>query len=268
MSPRLPPRDTERVTRDAVPRQAPEEPTQPVIAKGTREDVTEQARAAVAGEIRDDVVAIAHDLKNPLSIIMMEAGLLEQRLAARSPAVQRGLEHIARNAAYVDRLISDLLDLASAEAGALSLSFERVDLARLVGDTVSRCVMLADRGRVHVDIRDVVFAHGDLNRLERVLANLVGNALKHSAADASVTVRLDIRGPRACVSVIDNGQGIAAEDARRVFQRFYRGNAGSRGYGLGLYICRRIIEAHGGRIGVQSEIGRGARFFFELPIIS
>ncbi|MGE5186868.1 MAG: sensor histidine kinase [Acidobacteriota bacterium] len=266
MSPRPPPREDERTPRpDDVVR---EETPAPHLAKGTHDDVTAQARAAMAGEIREDVVAIAHDLKNPLAIIMMEAGLLEQRLATRSPAVQRGLEHIARNAAYVDRLISDLLDLASEQAGALALQFERIDLARLVGDTVARCVSTFERGRVQVEIRDVVVVHGDGSRLERVLANLVTNALKHSPQHAAVTVRLDLRGTRAHVSVIDNGPGLPADEARRVFQRFYRGRAGSRGYGLGLYICRRIVENHGGRIGVHSDPGRGARFFFDLPAVT
>ncbi len=240
----------------------------PVIAKGTREDVAAQARAAAAGQIHDDVVSIAHDLKNPLSIIMMETSLLEQRLAARSPAVQRGLEHIARNAAYVDRLISELLDLASADAGALSLNLERVDLARLVQDALARCVGTVDAGRVHFDIRAYLYAHADPIRIERVIANLVTNALKHSAPHSAVTVRLDARGRYACISVIDNGHGLTAEEARGVFQRFRRGRHGQQhhGYGLGLYISRRIVEAHGGRIGLHSEPQRGSRFFFELPL--
>ncbi len=267
MSAKPPSREGERPSRPSEPTLVRDEPTVPIIAKGTRNDVTEEARAAVAGEIRDDIVAIAHDLKNPLSIIMMEASLLEQRLASHAPAVQRGLEHIGRNAAYVDRLISDLLDLASAEAGALQLHLERVDLARLIADTVSRCVTSFERARVQVDVRDVLFVHGDAGRLERVLANLVNNAIRHSPTNGTVTVRLDARGPRACVSVIDQGPGISSDEARRVFQRYYRGHHGGRGYGLGLYICRRIVEAHGGRIGVHSDPGRGARFFFDLVVI-
>jgi len=265
MRPKLPePRDEDE---DIGPVSVDEDAPPPVLAKGTREDVAAEARAAAAGQIHEDVVSIAHDLKNPLSIIMMETSLLEQRLAARSPAVQRGLDHIARNAAFVDRLISELLDLASADAGALSLNLERVDLARLVRDAISRCVGTPDAPRLHVDIRAYLYAQADAMRIERVIANLVTNALKHSPPQTSVTVRLDSRGSHACISVIDNGHGLTAEDARGVFQRFRRGHHGQHhGYGLGLYISRRIIEAHGGRIGLHSDPQRGSRFFFELPL--
>jgi signal transduction histidine kinase len=103
-------------------------------------------------------------------------------------------------------------------------------------------------------------------RIERVLSNLVANALKHGAP-APVTVRLEVVRRFARISVIDGGPGMTAEHAREMFER-YRHGSQSQGYGLGLYISRHIVEAHGGRIGVASAPGRGSRFYFELPISS
>src|SRR5262245_29673515 len=193
-----------------------EEPT-PVLAADTHSELIDQAREATRRATTevptDDVAALAHDLKNPLTIIMLEAVQIEQRLGARTtPAVQRGLERISQNAAYIDRLVSDLLDISSADAGKLDLRIERMDLSRLLRDAVGRAVPTQDRNRVRIEIRDVLFALGDEIRIERVVSNLVHNALKYGA-DGLITVRLDSRGPYACVSVIDSGPGLTAEES-------------------------------------------------------
>jgi signal transduction histidine kinase len=246
----------------------------PVVAAGTRDDLADKARAArrlatEPGAPEDDVASLAHDLKNPLTVIMLETSQIEQRLAKQAtPAILRGLERIAQNAAYVDRLVSDLLDVASADAGRLELRLERVDLARLITSAGERVVASPDRTRLRVEIRDVVFAWADEMRLERVIANLVANAFKY-CPDGFVTLRLEARGSCSCVSVIDSGPGLSADEARRVFERYRRGTAGNtHGYGLGLYTSRKIIEAHRGRIGCVSKPGHGSRFYFELPLAS
>jgi signal transduction histidine kinase len=251
--------------------------TTPVLAVGTHSDLSERARAAriaaasppPAPPPSEDVAALAHDLKNPLTIIMLEANQIEQRLGARAtPAILRGLERIAQNAAYIDRLVSDMLDVASADAGKLDLRIERLDLARILRDAIDRAVATPDRERVRLEIRSVVYAEGDPVRIERVVTNLLGNAFKYSEHGRAVTLRLDQRGPYACVSVIDQGPGLSADESRRVFERYRRATTGTQhGYGLGLYTCRRIIEAHRGRIGVVSTVGRGSRFYFELPLL-
>ena len=251
-----------------------DEPT-PILAVGTRDQLNEQAReatrrAAVTGTAGDDeVAALAHDLKNPLTIIMLESSQIETRLGPKiPPTVLRGLERIAQNASYIDRLVSDLLDMAASDAGRLELRLDRIDLSRLLRDAVGRAVPTQERGRIRLDIRDVLFVNGDEIRLERVVTNLVHNALKYGGEQGPVTVRLDARGAYACVSVIDTGPGLSAEDARMVFDRFRRAKTETQaGHGLGLYTSRRIIEAHKGRIGIASQLGRGARFFFELPIL-
>jgi signal transduction histidine kinase len=245
----------------------------PVLAAGTRDSLADKAREALrrAGTVEDeDVASLAHDLKNPLTIIMLEAMQIEQRLGVRvSPAVQRGLERIHQNAAYIDRLVSDMLDLASADAGRLELRLERIDLSRLLRDAVGRAVSTQDRNHVRLEVRDVLFVRGDEMRLERVVTNLVHNALKYGGEAGPVTVRLDARGAYACVSVIDMGPGLTADESRMIFDRYRRAkHASGQGHGLGLYTSRRIIEAHKGRIGIVSQPGRGARFFFELPAIA
>ena len=268
-----PPSDEPEDTVDDVADRFEDDQPTPILATGTRDDVSDKAREAarLAAAVPDeDVAALAHDLKNPLTIIMLEALQIEQRLGVRvSPAVLRGLERISQNASYVDRLVSDLLDMASADAGRLDLRWDRLDLSRLLRDAVGRAVATQDRERVRLEIRDVLFVNGDEIRIERVVTNLVHNALKYSAA-GPITVRLDARGAYACVSVIDSGPGLAADEARVIFDRYRRarGASGRQGYGLGLYTSRRIIEAHKGRIGIASQPGRGSRFFFELPAIA
>jgi signal transduction histidine kinase len=249
-------------------------PTPVVSATGTRDDLVEKARAAQRlatepGSLDDDVASLAHDLKNPLTVIMLETTQIEQRLGAHAtPAVLRGLERIAQNAAYVDRLVSDLLDVASADAGRLELRLDRIDLAALVRSAAERAVASPDRARLRLEIRDGVFAWADEMRIERVLANLVTNAFKY-CPDGLVSIRLETRGGYSCVSVIDRGPGLSADEAKRVFERYRRGTAGNaHGYGLGLYTSRKIVEAHRGRIGCVSKPGHGARFYFELPLAS
>ncbi len=242
------------------------EPAVPNIAKGTRDNLSQRAHEAQTVDERTTL--IAHDVRTPLSIIMLEAELLEQhRAIAEQPEVRRSLERIIQNAAYVDRLVGDLLDLAAVDSGAFHLRLERIDLGRLVASTIERAVSSVDRGRVIVQLEDAALVNADANRLERVLANFISNALKYSTTP--VTIVLDRVQQRARVSVADRGAGLTPEQARNVFDRYRRlpGAEGQDGHGLGLFISRRIVDAHRGRIGVISSPGQGSRFFFELPIV-
>ena len=191
-----------------------EEPT-PVIAAGTQNDLEAEAKAARAraGTLPDDdVAALAHDLKNPLTIIMLETAQIEQRLDPTPMPVQRGLERIAQNAAYIDRLVSDLLDMASHDAGKLELRIDTIDLARVLRDAVGRAVPTAERHRVRLLLRAFPHIEGDEMRIERVVSNLISNALKY--CDGEITVQLEARASYACVSVIDSGPGLTADESR------------------------------------------------------
>jgi signal transduction histidine kinase len=235
--------------------------TEPVIAKGTR-DVAQQAQSAELGQ---RIALIAHDLKTPLSIIMLETQLLGENVADVS--VQKSLSRIQQNTAYIDRLVGDLLDLATADAGQLLLRRERLDLVQLLGEVLDRAVSSLDRDRVVMQAYcPAAFVHADRNRLERVVANLISNALKYSATPVNVAIEI-AGGKRARVTVIDRGQGLTNEQARTIFDRYRRAQTEREGYGLGLYISHRIIDAHGGRLGVVSSPGQGSEFYFELDTV-
>lgn len=252
----------------ANPPRAVEPEAQPVVtAKGTR-DVIDQVPSEIGPA--ECVTMIAHDLKTPLAIIMLEMQLVGERLNA-DPAMQHSVDRITQNVAYIDRLIADLLDLASVDAGLLhqQLRVEPVDLCALLGESIERAVPSVDRGRVSLELRGHAIVRGDRNRLERVIANLVGNALKYSSAQ--VTIVLECVGGRARVAVTDRGLGLTPEQSRTAFFRYRREANAMRsrdGYGLGLYISQMIIDAHHGSIGVNSTVGQGSEFFFEIDTIT
>jgi signal transduction histidine kinase len=262
--PRLP---TDRPEDDVGSPPVQEDPIAiPRIASGTREDVSAAARTA---RDLDALASIVHDMKSPLTIISLETRLLEERLGANaSVAIQRGLQRIAHNAGYLDRLIMDLLDLGCIEADAFELRLDEIDLARTVAEALDHAVSTLDRPRVQLELFDHPRLVADQMRIERVISNLVGNALKYTPAGTGVTVRLHVGDGRARVEVIDAGPGLDPTEAKHVFDRYRRGGTsrGRPGYGLGLYVSRRIVERHGGAIGVVTGDGKGARFWFELPV--
>lgn len=220
--------------------------------------------------IEDDVAEIVHDFKSPLSAITLEAIVLADRLL-RGETVE-GLQSIARinrNVAYLDRLILDLLDVCSVSAGQLRLSLEPTELRSLIEDVVDRVLVAEDRARVVIVAEQPITLLLDRHRIERVIANLLDNAFKYGSSTTTVEIRLSTSSyPRgACIAVSDTGPGIAPSDLALIFNRHRRADSsrGRPGTGLGLYVCRKFVEAHGGQIGVDSVSGVGSRFFFRLP---
>jgi len=231
--------------------------------------IVQPARHDAAGLREEDVAQIVHDLKSPLTTITLEAELLEHKLATGDHSdVRHSMTRITRNAYFLERMVQDLLDLCSVEAGVLELHPAPTELRTLLEDVVERVTTTRDRKRVFLRADAPVTLTLDDLRIERVVANFLQNALKYAPDHTGVIVRLEHRGSRACVSVIDAGPGLAPADMRRVFDKFARtASARTReGTGLGLYVSKRIIEAHGGAIGVESVQGVGSRFFFELPL--
>jgi PAS domain S-box-containing protein len=219
----------------------------------------QEARRAT--QVRDEVLGIvAHDLRNPLSTILTEAWLLGEREAG---------QQIQRAAERMNRLIQDLLDVTRLEAGRLTLRLRPLRPAQVAADAVQIQSGLAAAGAHELRLElstDLLEVDADRDRLLQVFENLIGNAIKFTPAGGSITVGAVQEGMQVLFSVRDNGPGIAPEDQPHLFDRFWQARPTRRdGAGLGLPIVKGIVEAHGGRVWVQSAPETGSTFFFTIP---
>lgn len=216
---------------------------------------------------RDEMLAVvSHDLRNPLSVMTLTLRAVQRStelgVAPRQELVSRGLRAVTR----MDRLINDLLDVTCMEAGKFSISKAPLELDGLLREAVEQNVALAsDRGlklQAHIDCSTQIC--GDRDRLTQVVTNLIGNAIKFTPSGGTISVACVETDRQHRVTVADTGPGIPEDALPHVFDRYYRSGA-KKGVGLGLAIAKGIVEAHGGAIGVDSEAGKGARFWFTLP---
>ena len=228
-------------------------------------------RAAVyAAQIRDQVLGVvAHDLRNPLSTILLYTLALKRQLPEPERGSQNPSEAIYRAATRMDRLIQDLLDVTLIEAGHLTIEGGQLSAGALVSEAVDMQRPLASSSslelRVEVD-PDVAEVWGDRDRLLQVFENLIGNAIKFTQAGGRITAGATSRNEEVVFWVADTGCGIPPENQPRVFDRFWQATRTEReGAGLGLPITKGIVEAHGGRIWVESTAGHGSTFFFTIP---
>jgi signal transduction histidine kinase len=224
--------------------------------------------ATEAIQLRDRVLGIvAHDLRNPLSAILMQASALRRREGDRRS--QKPREMIERAATRMNRLNQDLLDVALMEAGKLTLQRARLSTGDLMVEAVEMQRPLASSSSIELRLdveRGLPEVVGDRDRLLQVFENLIGNAVKFTGAGGIVVVGATDRGHEVVFRVADTGCGIASESLPLVFDRFWQATrAGRQGAGLGLPIVKGIVEAHGGRIWIESNLGRGTTFFFAVP---
>ncbi|MFT3916579.1 MAG: PAS domain-containing sensor histidine kinase [Anaeromyxobacteraceae bacterium] len=230
----------------------------------------DDARAAVA--LREEFLSIAsHELRTPLSALLMQAHLVRRLVASGRHVGAEGelLRRLDKELDQVNRitaLVNSLFDLVRIRSGLVRLAPEPCDLAAIAGEVRGRFEEVLARADRALEVRARGPVHGvwDRGRLEQVLTNLVGNALKYGRGD--VVVEVADGGDAAEVTVADHGPGIPPEDQARIFDRFERGGRkDGEGLGLGLYICRKVVEAHGGEISVRSEVGQGTTFTVRLP---
>ena len=218
----------------------------------------------------------AHDLRNPLSVIQaMSQFLLNDPRGAPTERQAELLATVHRNSEFMFRLIEDLLDVSKIQAGKLELDRVPTDLAALVARSVALNQVLAERKQIRIDlVTDPALppVEIDVAKLEQVLNNLISNAVKFSPQGSSVEVRLDGSGDQVLLTVRDHGQGIQESEIGKLFRPFgktsTKGTAGEKSTGLGLVICKRIVEGHGGTIDVETRFGEGALFRVVLPTVA
>jgi signal transduction histidine kinase len=227
--------------------------------------------AQSAIQARDDLMGVvAHDLRNPLSVIVMQSEYLRMLPAPKDAEADESADAISRSAMRMNRLIQDLLDVSRLEAGSFSLRRTEVDPGPLVGEAVESQQPLASAGKITLaadlapSLPKIVC---DRDRLMQVFENLVGNAIKFTEADGRITVGARPQNGDVLFWVSDTGSGMRREDLPRVFDRFWRAQEGAKhGAGLGLPIAKGVVEAHGGRIWVESALGSGTTFSFTIPV--
>ncbi len=224
-----------------------------------------------ATRARDDILGIvAHDVRTPLSTILLATKVLERQLADEGMSSgMSSVRTIQRSFERANRLIQDLLDVTRIEGGALTVARGEIPARQLLLDALEAEQLLAANASIALRLdaaEGLPPIVGDRDRLLQVFENLVGNAIKFTPAGGSVTLGATARTGEVLFRVADTGAGMSPESLARVFERFWQeGRASRHGAGLGLAICKGLVEAHGGRIWAESEPGRGTTFYFTVP---
>ncbi|PTL79465.1 PAS domain-containing sensor histidine kinase [Vitiosangium sp. GDMCC 1.1324] len=242
-------------------------------AQEERERLLREAQEAI--RVRDDFLSIAsHELKTPLTPLKLHLQVLKQRASSGQPLPAQHAEKALAQVARLSGLINDLLDTSRIQAGRLELKHEPVPLGELIREVLADLRPISTHHTLEYEEPDEAFTiQGDRSRLAQVLVNLLENALKYSPTGGTIRVTVERdTAQQALVSVADGGIGIPPDQKAHLFERFFRARnapiSGFGGLGLGLYICRDIVEHHGGRIWVESEVGKGSTFHFTLPVSS
>lgn len=239
-----------------------------MVALPTFRETTERQET---GKVKDQYISlISHDLRNPLAVIQGNAQVLQRILsdAGFDDRAEQTIRFITDSVERMSNMLQDLAVLSRLESGQVQLETGPVCVRSLVLDLLLRQSAVSGWHRVSAQFpKNLGPARADPAQLERILVNLIGNAIKYSPPDKEVLVRGLDSGNMLLLSVRDHGPGIAREDLPHIFDRFYRGKRApsGKGFGLGLYITRLLVEAHGGQVYVGSVPGEGSCFHFTLP---
>jgi signal transduction histidine kinase len=220
---------------------------------------------------RNLIASVSHDLRTPLTSLRLLVEAIGDGVVEGPDETADALRRVKGHVATLSTLVDDLFELARLEAGDISWTLSQVGIAELIDETVEAFRPQAEqKGLVLSESvsSDVAPVRGNPEKLQRVLYNLVQNAVRHTPRDGTVSLRAERDHDVVRIEVADDGEGIPAEQAEQVFERFFRGGDGARngaGAGLGLSISRAIVEAHGGRIWIEPGEKRGSRVIFTVP---
>jgi len=224
-------------------------------------------------QLKDEFIGlVSHEMRSPLTVITGALNTVITEKAYLSPKEERQLlEDAAWEAGTLAHILGNLLELSRAQAERLFLSLEPVDVKLIIRNAVRRVKRHSTIHRFVTSLpKELPPVRADVIRLERILHNLLENAVKYSPDGGYIRVSAKLDSAHLVIGVSDQGIGISREDQARLFAAFQRlenrNVEGVKGIGLGLLVCRRLVEAHGGRIWVESEPGKGSAFFFTLPL--
>ncbi|HSQ16246.1 MAG TPA: ATP-binding protein, partial [Anaerolineales bacterium] len=234
----------------------------------TVRDIT---RFREAEEIKSTFISvISHELKTPVALIKGYVGTLRREDASWDrEIIEDSLKVIEEEADRLTTLIENLLDASRLQAGGIKINLCDIDLKNLAERVAERFRTQTSQHKLSVDLpEDYPIIVGDEERLSQVFSNLISNAIKYSPSGGEIRIAGQVRADVVIVCITDQGTGVAPEDMPHIFDRFYRSQDATRttkGAGLGLYLARAVVEAHGGRIWVEPQSGAGARICFSLP---
>jgi signal transduction histidine kinase len=232
--------------------------------------ITDATREGEIDEMKNEFVSVAsHEMRTPMTSIKGSLELLLGGYAGELPGEATELLGISLTAVdRLVRLINDLLDISKIESGKMEFHLDRLDVNDCIRKSMRSLRSLAEAHKVSIraeQTENLPAVMADRDRLEQVVTNLLSNALKYTNPETEVTVQTRASNGAVRISVIDHGPGIAKENLEKVFDRFYQLAGSKKGTGLGLTICRALVEQHRGRIWVESELGHGSQFHIELP---
>lgn len=231
-----------------------------------------RAELALANSRRDDVLhVVSHELRGPLGVLVMAAdSFASDAKTNASPEKQQAFAgRVVRQVHRMLSIVDDLLDVSRIDAGELRVEPKQDDLVAVVRDAIERIRPSLKKHTIDLRAPAAVLAQIDVDRIEQVIANLLTNAIKYSPDGGRIDVMVETNAGEALVSVADSGIGIPRDALPRLFERYYRAPGSERaakGIGLGLFVTKRLVEAHGGRIEAVSEVGKGTTFSFTVPL--
>jgi two-component system phosphate regulon sensor histidine kinase PhoR len=221
---------------------------------------------------RDFISNISHDLRTPITSLRLMTETLQDGAIDDPEAAQHFLDLMEESIETMSQLVEELLELSRTQSGEVPLQIKPIPLATILEPAVERMLSQAERAKLSLTLelpRFLPMVMADTERLSAVITNLLHNAIKFTPPGGAITVSAQQSEDEITVSIRDNGIGIPAEDASQIFERFYKVDRArtTKGMGLGLSIAKTVIEAHGGRIWVDSEVGKGSTFSFTIPTL-